>query len=127
MRLVSGVALWTLCGAAGLWAQQVPQMRVDVRLVNVGVLLAGQLVDKVGVQAVLTEPVATPYLVQRVGEEHERDEDRQRRAQVEVERHRYEPERRQHQQGRNRSADHRPDGRTLACEILANPVAHGIG
>jgi Ca-activated chloride channel homolog len=29
------MALWALCGAAGLWAQQVPQMRVDVRLVNV--------------------------------------------------------------------------------------------
>jgi Ca-activated chloride channel family protein len=40
LRLVSGVALWALCGAAGLWAQQVPPMqappmRVDVRLVNV--------------------------------------------------------------------------------------------
>ncbi len=35
MRLASGLALWALCGAAGLWAQQVPSMRVDVRLVNV--------------------------------------------------------------------------------------------
>jgi Ca-activated chloride channel homolog len=35
LRLVSGAALWALLGAAGLWAQQVPSMRVDVRLVNV--------------------------------------------------------------------------------------------
>jgi hypothetical protein len=31
-----------------------------------GVLLTGQLVDKVGVQAVLTEPMAAVHLVQRV-------------------------------------------------------------
>ena len=35
MRLASALALWALSGAAGLWAQQAPPIRVDVRLVNV--------------------------------------------------------------------------------------------
>ncbi|KBD73842.1 arginine rich protein [Mycobacterium tuberculosis M2459] len=84
------------------------------------------LVDELGVKIVHAQHVPAPYLVQRMREIHERDENRQRHAQVDVQRRRDQPERGQHQHRRNRDADHHPDGRTLAGQIVAHPVSHRV-